>query len=58
LSNPDHVVYVWVDALLNYLTGLGYKQDDESLFKKYWESDNAEIIHIMSKEITRFHCIY
>ncbi|MDR0739992.1 MAG: methionine--tRNA ligase [Mycoplasmataceae bacterium] len=57
-DNPQHKVYVWIDALLNYLTGLGYKQNDDQLFKKYWEDENTEIVHLMSKEITRFHCIY
>lgn len=58
LENPEHKVYVWIDALLNYLTGLGYMQKDDHLFQKYWQDENAEIVHVMSKEITRFHCIY
>lgn len=58
LNNPSHKVYVWIDALLNYLTGLGYKQKDDTLFQKYWNDENTEIVHVMSKEITRFHCIY
>lgn len=52
-SNPKHVVYVWIDALVNYISSLGYLSDDESLFKKYWPAD----IHIMAKEIVRFHSI-
>lgn len=52
-SNPKHVVYVWIDALVNYISSLGYLSDDDSLFKKYWPAD----IHIMAKEIVRFHSI-
>lgn len=57
-ENPKHVIYVWIDALLNYITALGYLQSDDSNYKKYWENSNAQKVHIMSKEITRFHCIY
>ncbi len=53
-SNPEHVVYVWIDALTNYITALGYGTADESKFNKYWPAD----VHIMSKEIVRFHTIY
>jgi len=52
-SNPKHVVYVWIDALVNYISSLGYLSDDDDLFKKYWPAD----IHIMAKEIVRFHSI-
>lgn len=48
-----HVIYVWVDALTNYITALGYGSDDDSLFKKYWPAD----LHMMGKEIVRFHAI-
>ncbi|WP_457803591.1 methionine--tRNA ligase [Staphylococcus aureus] len=51
--NPKHVVYVWIDALVNYISALGYLSDDESLFNKYWPAD----IHLMAKEIVRFHSI-
>ncbi|MDR2266887.1 MAG: methionine--tRNA ligase [Christensenellaceae bacterium] len=51
--DKDHVIYVWIDALTNYLTALGYASDDETLFKKYWPAD----IHMMGKEIVRFHAI-
>ena len=51
--NPKHTIYVWIDALPNYLTALGYMQDDDSLFKKYWPAD----LHLMAKEIARFHII-
>lgn len=53
-SNPKHVVYVWIDALLNYITALGYGTDDDSNFQKFWPAD----IHMIAKEITRFHTIY
>ena len=54
-SNPEHVVYVWIDALCNYITALGYETgDDDSLFKKYWPAD----VHMVGKEIVRFHTIY
>ena len=53
-SNPKHVVYVWIDALSNYITALGYGSDDDSLFKKYWPAD----VHLVGKEIVRFHTIY
>ncbi|WP_025020549.1 methionine--tRNA ligase [Ligilactobacillus equi] len=54
-SNPKHVVYVWIDALCNYITALGYQTgEDDSLFKKFWPAD----IHMVGKEIVRFHTIY
>ena len=52
--DPDHVIYVWIDALSNYITALGYLSDDPSLFEKYWPAD----IHLVGKEIVRFHTIY
>mgnify|MGYP000014584333 FL=1 len=52
-SNPKHVVYVWIDALVNYISSLGYLSDDDSLFQKYWPAD----VHLMAKEIVRFHSI-
>ena len=53
-NNPKHVVYVWIDALINYITALGYGSDDDSLFQKYWPAD----VHMVGKEIVRFHTIY
>lgn len=53
-SDPKHVVYVWIDALSNYITALGYGSDNESLFEKYWPAD----VHLVGKEIVRFHTIY
>ena len=52
--DPKHVVYVWIDALSNYITALGYGSDDETLFNKYWPAD----VHLVGKEIVRFHTIY
>ena len=53
-DNPKHVVYVWIDALTNYITALGYGTDEDGKFKKYWPAD----VHLMAKEIVRFHSIY
>lgn len=53
-SDPKHVVYVWIDALSNYITALGYGSDNDELFKKYWPAD----VHLVGKEIVRFHTIY
>jgi methionyl-tRNA synthetase len=55
-TNPDHVIYVWVDALSNYITALGYGSDDTTLFDKYWNGD--EVLHVVGKDILRFHAIY
>ncbi|PPD63476.1 methionine--tRNA ligase [Staphylococcus pseudintermedius] len=52
-SNTKHVVYVWLDALVNYVSALGYLTDDDHLFRQYWPAD----IHLMAKEIVRFHSI-
>lgn len=57
-ENPKHVMYVWLDALTNYITALGYGSEDDSLFKKYWEDPECETIHILGADITRFHAIY
>lgn len=51
--DENHVVYVWIDALSNYISALGYLTDDDTLFKKYWPAD----LHIVGKEIVRFHTI-
>ena len=53
-GDDKHVIYVWVDALSNYITSLGYKSEDESLFNKYWPAD----VHVVGKDIVRFHTIY
>ena len=51
--DPKHTVYVWLDALTNYINALGYGSEDDSLFRKYWPAD----IHLVGKEIVRFHTI-
>jgi len=53
-DDPKHVVYVWLDALANYITALGYGSNDTSKFDKYWPAD----VHMIGKEIVRFHCVY
>lgn len=53
-GDEKHVIYVWVDALSNYITSLGYKSDDDSLFNKFWPAD----VHVVGKDIVRFHTIY
>ena len=51
--DPKHTVYVWIDALSNYISGLGYLSDNDELMKKYWPAD----LHLVGKEIFRFHAI-
>ncbi|MBB6447487.1 methionine--tRNA ligase [Bacillus benzoevorans] len=53
-SNPRHVIYVWIDALTNYITALGYGSEDEAKYKNYWPAN----VHLVGKEIVRFHTIY
>jgi methionyl-tRNA synthetase len=56
-GNPKHVVYVWLDALANYITAIGYGSDspaEQEKFARYWPAD----LHLVGKEITRFHCVY
>lgn len=53
-GDPKHVIYVWVDALSNYITSLGYGSNNEELFNKYWPAD----VHVVGKDIVRFHTIY
>jgi len=53
-DDPKHIIYVWLDALANYITALGYGQNDTSKFEKYWPAD----VHMIGKEIVRFHCVY
>ena len=52
--NPDHVIYVWLDALTNYITALGYASEDDSLYKKFWPAN----VQSIGKDIVRFHTIY
>jgi len=51
---PGHVIYVWVDALTNYLTGVGYPDMDSEAYQKYWPAD----LHVIGKDILRFHAVY
>jgi methionyl-tRNA synthetase len=53
-GHPDHVMYVWVDALTNYLTGAGYPDIASEAFRKYWPAD----MHVIGKDIIRFHTVY
>lgn len=53
-GDPKHVIYVWVDALSNYITTLGYGTENDEAFKKYWPAD----VHVVGKDIVRFHTIY
>ncbi|WP_343708859.1 methionine--tRNA ligase [Mycobacterium sp.] len=53
-DHPDHVMYVWVDALTNYLTGVGYPDTESELFERYWPAD----LHMIGKDIIRFHTVY
>lgn len=53
-DDPKHVIYVWLDALSNYITALGYGADEKTKYEKYWPAD----LHMIGKEIVRFHCVY
>jgi methionyl-tRNA synthetase len=53
-DDPKHVTYVWLDALANYITALGFGSKDTSKFDRYWPAD----VHMIGKEIVRFHCVY
>jgi len=53
-DDPKHVIYVWLDALSNYITALGYGTEDTKLYDKFWPVD----VHMIGKEIVRFHCVY
>ncbi|MGA2636031.1 MAG: methionine--tRNA ligase subunit beta, partial [Terracidiphilus sp.] len=53
-GDEKHVIYVWLDALANYITALGYGSEDDEKFKEFWPAD----MHLIGKEISRFHCVY
>ncbi len=53
-GHPDHVMYVWVDALTNYLTGVGFPDTESDLFRRFWPAD----LHMIGKDIIRFHTVY
>jgi methionyl-tRNA synthetase len=61
-GDEKHVIYVWMDALANYITALGWGSDDDSLYQRFWAGDtlrpNGAPLHIIGKEISRFHCVY
>ena len=57
LSDPKHVVYVWIDALLNYLSALNYSEDNDKNYQKYWV-EGEKVVHVVGKDILRFHAIY
>src|SRR5205814_2577363 len=54
LGNPDHVVYVWMDALTNYISALGFGSAEDEQFRRYWPAD----VHLIGKDIIRFHAVY
>jgi methionyl-tRNA synthetase len=53
-GNPKHIMYVWVDALTNYITAVGFPDSDSAKFKRYWPAD----LHVIGKDIVRFHAVY
>jgi methionyl-tRNA synthetase len=53
-GDPRHVMYVWVDALTNYITGVGYPDTDSEMFRRFWPAD----LHVIGKDILRFHAVY
>lgn len=61
-GDEKHVVYVWMDALANYITALGWGSDDDSLYQRFWADERLRPagapLHIIGKEISRFHCVY
>ena len=57
LSNPKHVIYVWIDALSNYITALGYNSEDDKNYQNFWVNNNNKC-HIIGKDILRFHAVY
>ncbi len=59
-GHPGHVVYVWLDALANYITALGFGQggDAEALYREFWDHPEAERVHVIGKDILRFHAVY
>ena len=53
-GDDGHVIYVWLDALTNYITAVGYPETDSALFRRYWPAD----VHMVGKDILRFHAVY
>ncbi len=60
-GDPEHVFYVWYDALTSYMSGIGFvdgESKDSAKFKKYWMSADSQVVHMIGKEIIRFHAVY
>jgi methionyl-tRNA synthetase len=57
-GQPGHVVYVWLDALANYITALGFGSEDDSLYRKFWANPEGRRVHLIGKDILRFHSVY
>jgi methionyl-tRNA synthetase len=57
-GRPGHVVYVWLDALSNYVTALGFGSEDDALYREFWVNDEGRRIHLIGKDILRFHAVY
>jgi methionyl-tRNA synthetase len=57
-GRPGHIVYVWLDALSNYVTALGFGSEDERLYREFWEDPESCRVHVIGKDILRFHAVY
>jgi methionyl-tRNA synthetase len=57
-GHPGHVVYVWLDALANYITALGFGSEDDRRYREFWDHAGAERVHVIGKDILRFHAVY
>ncbi|MEO8432948.1 MAG: methionine--tRNA ligase [Acidobacteriota bacterium] len=57
-GRPGHVVYVWLDALANYVTALGFGSGDDRLYREFWDSPDSVRVHLIGKDILRFHAVY
>jgi methionyl-tRNA synthetase len=57
-GRPGHVVYVWLDALANYITALGFGSEDDRRYREFWDHPDAERVHVIGKDILRFHAVY
>ena len=57
-GHPGHVVYVWLDALANYITALGFGGEDDALYRRYWGESTGPRVHVIGKDILRFHAVY
>ncbi|WP_025264004.1 methionine--tRNA ligase [Wolbachia endosymbiont of Onchocerca volvulus] len=57
-GNNKHIIYVWIDALTNYLTSIGFPNIESKEYKKFWANDNSFNVHVIGKDILRFHAVY